>query len=144
MMTEQIKEAVSIPIQGLDPVSQGVATVVTTGVSLKHFNRLMFELRVGDVGAAGTVDAKLRESDAVAGVYSDVVGGAITQIILSNKIATLEMRSDQLSANKAFVLLSVTVAGNAVLISATGFGFEPRFHPTTSNDDTDVIQRLVV
>src|SRR5437868_5207660 len=114
MYTEQLSQALSIAGTEIDPVSQTAATVTTGSVDMSKFHRAIFVVMVGSVGAAGTVDAKLQESNASnfgSGV-SDIGGSSITQVTVSNKIVTLEMRADQMT--KRYARLSLTVGTNAV------------------------------
>jgi hypothetical protein len=91
-----------------------------------------------------TVDAKLQQSATLASGYADIASSNITQVTTANQIATLEIRSDQLSAGKRYARLSVTVGGNAVLIAALALGGEAVEKPASANDVTAVTQRLVM
>ncbi len=144
MITEQLSQALSIAAAELDPVSQGIGTVTSGGVDMSKFERVLFLLMVGSVGAAGTVDAKLQESATSGGTYTDISGGSITQITASNKIATVEIKATQLSSGKQFVRLSVTVGGNAVLIAAVPLAGEAHQKPGSAQDIAAVTQRKVV
>jgi hypothetical protein len=144
MITEQLSQALSIAAAELDPVSQAIATVTSGGVDMSKFERVMFLLMVGSVGGAGTVDAKLQQSATSGGTYTDISGASITQITASNKIATLEIKSTQLTTGNQFVRLSVTVGGNAVLIAALPIAGEARQKPGSAQDIAAVTQRKVV
>ena len=144
MITEQLSQALSIAAAELDPVSQGVATVTSGGVDMSKFERVLFLLMVGSVGAAGTVDAKLQESATSGGTYTDIAGASITQITASNKIATLEIKATQLSSGKTAVRLSLTVAVNAVLIAVLPIAGEAKQKPASAQDVAAVVQRKVV
>jgi hypothetical protein len=152
MYSEQLSQALSLAGTEIDPVSQGVGTVTTGGVDLSKFHRVLFVLQVGSLGAAGTVDAKLQSSNLVNGAYTDVPASNITQINTggagNNRIVTLEIRGDQVAglptANQRFVRLSVTVGGNAVLLSAVALGAEAVEKPASANDVAAVAQRLVM
>jgi hypothetical protein len=144
MYTEQLSQALCLAGTEIDPVSQGAGTVLTGGVDLSKFKRVLFVLQVGSVGGAGTVDAKLQQSSALASGYADIAGSNITQVTASNKIVTLEIRSDQLTGSNRYVRLSVTVGTNAVLISAVALGGEAVEKPASANDIAAVAQRLVM
>ena len=45
------------------------------------------------------MDFKLQEAKTSGGTYQDIAGTAITQVTVSNKIVTVEVRSDQLAAS---------------------------------------------
>jgi hypothetical protein len=144
MYTEQLSQALSLAGTELDPVSQAVGTVTSGGVDLQKFRRALFVLQVGAVGAAGTVDAKLQQSASLATSYTDIAGSNITQITVSNKIVTLELRAGQLTGANRYVRLSVTVGGNAVLLSALAIGGEAIDKPGSAQDVAAVAQRLVL
>ena len=144
MYTEQLSQALSVAGTELDPVSQGAGTVQTGGVDLSKFHRSLFVLMVGSVGGGGTVDAKLQQSATGAGGWTDVANSNITQVTVGNKIVTLEIRPDQLTAGQRYVRLSVTVGVNAVLIAALALGGEAAQKPASANDVAAVTQRLVM
>jgi hypothetical protein len=144
MYTEQLSQALSLAGTELDPVSQTIGTVTSGGVDLSKFKRALFVLQVGSVGGAGTVDAKLQQSSQVASGYTDIAGSNITQVTTANKIVTLEIRRDQLTGSNRYVRLSVTVGGNACLISAVALGGEAVEKPASANDIAAAVQRLVL
>ncbi len=144
MYTEQLSQALSIAGTEIDPVSQGAGTVTTGAVDLSKFHRAIFAVMVGNIGAAGTVDAKLQQSATGAGGWTDVAGSNITQVTVSNKVVTLEIRYDQLTAGQRYARLSVTVGVNAVLIAALAIGGEAVQKPGSINDVGAVAQRLVM
>jgi len=144
MYTEQMTQANAI-VAKLDPVSQGTGTTTPmTDIDGSKYRRLLFILQIGSVGAAGTVDAKLRESKTAGGAYQDASGAAITQVTASNKIVTIEIRPEQLDAGYQFVQLSLTIGANAVLVGGVCLGGEAVEKPAKANDIASVTQRLVV
>ena len=144
MYTEQMTQANAI-VAKLDPVSQGTGTTTPmTDIDGSKYRRLLFILQIGSVGAAGTVDAKLRESKTAGGAYQDVAGAAITQVTTSNKIVTIEIRPEQLDPGYQYVQLSLTIGANAVLVGGVCLGGEAVEKPARANDIAAVTQRLVV
>jgi hypothetical protein len=144
MYTEQMTQGLSV-LGKIDPVSQGAGTTTPiTDVDGSKFRRLMFVLQIGAVGAAGTVDAKLRESKTSGGAYQDITGAAITQVTVSNKVVTIEVRPEQLDAGYQFVQLSLTIGTNAVLVGGVCLGGEAVEKPGKAQDIAAVGQRLVV
>ena len=144
MYTEQLSQALSIAGTEIDPVSQGAGTVTSGAVDMSKFHRTIFALMVGNIGGAGTVDAKLQQSANGSSGWTDVTGSNITTVTASNKIVTLEIRYDQLTAGQRYVRLSVTVGTNAVLIAALAVGGEAVQKPASANDIAAVAQRLVM
>ncbi len=115
MYTEQLSQALAFNGNPVHPASIAVGTSDTGGVDLQLYKRALAIVDVGSVGAAGTVDMKWQEStDNV--TFTDLAGTnvAITQITANNKIATLEVRSDQIT--KRYVRARVTVGANAVTL----------------------------
>jgi hypothetical protein len=137
---EQLSEGLSVPAAELDPVSQAAGAVTTGGVDMSRFQRVMFLLMVGSVGASGTVDAKLQDSNDNS-TFADLSPGvSITQVTASNKIVTVEIRADQC---RRYVRLSVTVGTNAVLIAAVPLAGEAVYKPAKAKDIAAVAQRKV-
>jgi hypothetical protein len=145
---ERLSEALTV-LAKLDPVSQGAGTTTPmTDIDISKVRRLLVVLQVGAVGGAGTVDAKLRASKTSGGTYTDITGGAITQVTAANKVVTLEIRDDQVpgivGAGYQFVQLSLTIGTNAVLVGGVALGGEAEFKPASKNDIAAVTQRLVL
>ncbi len=151
MYTEQLTQGLSI--QGkIDPVQQAAGTVTLgSGVDMQKFRRAIFILDVGVFGASATVDMKLVEdtqsSLATATDLSadtSLTNVAITQLVAgggNNRLASLEIRSDQVA--KRYVGVKVTVGTAATFISVVGLGGESVEKPGSLNDINSVAQRLV-
>jgi hypothetical protein len=144
MYTEQMTQALSV-LGKLDPQSLAAGTDTSiTNIDMSKFRRLMFIVEVGSVGAAGTVDFKLQESKTSGGTYQDISGTAITQITATGKIATVEIRAEQLDAGYQFVRHSLTIGGNAVLVGVVALGGEAVEKPGKAQDIAAVAQRVVL
>jgi hypothetical protein len=151
MYTEQLTQGLSI--QGrIDPVQQAAGTVtISAGVDMQKFRRAIFILDVGVFGASATVDLKLVEDTqsslaTATDVASDtsLTNVAITQLVAgggNNRLASLEIRSDQVA--KRYVGVKVTVGTAATFISVLGLGGESVEKPGSLNDAAAVAQRLV-
>lgn len=146
MYTEQLTEALSI--QGkIDPASQGAGSVtIGSGVDMQKFRRALFILDVGAFGASATVDMKLVESNSSnMASPTDVAGSnvAITQLVAgggNNRLATLEIRADQVT--KRYVGVTVTVGTAATLLGVIALGGEAVHKPGKAADIAAVAQRL--
>jgi hypothetical protein len=142
MYSEQLTQALAV-VGHLDPVSQGAGNVLSEAVDMSKYHRLLAVIQVGAVGAGpGTVDAKLRDSATSGGSYSDISGKAITQISASNKIATIELRPDEMNSGAQFCKLSLTVGTNAVLIAAILLGAEANHKPGNAGNIATVTQQV--
>jgi hypothetical protein len=118
-----------------DPISQAAATVTTGWLSMADCQAVLAVVHTGVLGAAATVDAKLRQAQDAAGTGAkDITGKAVTQLVKAtndNAQVMINCRSDELDVNGGFgfVQLSITVGTAASLISAEVFGFYHRYLP---------------
>lgn len=146
MLTEQLSQALSIAAAPVHPQSVAVGTAATGGIDMSHFRRAIFLLDVGAFGASATVDMKLQQApDNV--TFTDVPSGAITELNAAggnNRLATLEIRDDELSAGNRYVRALVTVGTAATTLGCLALGGEAVDKPGSANDIAAVAQRLVV
>jgi hypothetical protein len=116
-----------------------------TNIDMSKIQRLLFVLNIGSVGAGpGTVDFKLQQSATSGGTYSDLTGTAITTISANNKVATVEIRADQLAAGNRYVRHNLAIGTNAVIIGVIALGGEAEYKPASKQDSAVVAQRLVL
>jgi hypothetical protein len=130
----------------MDPVSQanGAAVQPITDIDLSKVRRVLFILQVGSVGGGGTVDLQIKEAKTAGGAYQALTTNlAITQITASNKIATVELRDDQLDAGYRYVQANLTIGTNAVLVAMVCLGGEAEFKPAKTQNIGGVIQSVV-
>ena len=138
-------ELISI-LATIDPVSQGVGTVLTAYVPVKNHHTFLALVDVGVFGASATVDAKLRQAQDASGTgVKDITGKAITQLLAAggnNRQVELNMKTADLDTENgfAFICLSVTVGTAATLISAALFGTNPRFADGAALNQAGVAQ----
>jgi hypothetical protein len=98
----------------LSAQSRAAGAVDGTGIDLtKYVGSLHFLVSVGTVGASGTVDAKVQESDDNS-TFTDVSGATITQITAATS-RELNFRVRQ--ASKRYVRLRLTTAVAACVSS---------------------------
>ena len=146
MLTEQLTQALAIAGAPIHPQSVGVGTADTGGLDMSKFRRALFVLDVGAFGSSATVDMKLQESTDNSS-FTDLAGTgvAITQLVAAggnNRLATLEVRADQLT--KRYVRARVTVGTAATLLQCLALGGEAIAKPGNVNDLGAVAQRSVV
>lgn len=119
----------------LDPASVAASTVVTAWVPVQNFHSFMALLETGVLGAAATLDAKLRQATDAAGTGAkDIAGKALVQIVKAtgdNKQAMINARATDLDQLNGFgwIALSVTIGTAASIFGAQLLGFFPRFEP---------------
>lgn len=145
---EQLTQGLTV-LAKLDPQSMAAGTDISmTNIDMQKVRRLMLLGLVGNIGAAGTVDCKLRASKTSGGAYTDIAGAAITQITVTGKVFSIEVRDDQLEsivgAGYRFVQVSLTIGVNAVFVGAVVLAGEAEYKPAKLNDIAAVIQRVVV
>jgi hypothetical protein len=130
----------------LDPASVAPSTVVTAFVPLSNVGQVAALLQTGVLGAAATVDAKLRQAQDAAGTGAkDIAGKSIAQIVKAtgdNVQALVEARAEDLDVNNGygFVALSVTVGTAASLVGAALIGSSTRYSPASQFNQAAVKQ----
>jgi hypothetical protein len=145
MYTEQLTQQLAILGWKAPASLSGATDTSITDVDIAKYKRLLFIIQIGT--NATSVDAKLREAKTAGGTYQDISGAAITQVTAANKIATIEVRADELDAGYEFVQLSVTTVGASIcgFICLGGEGVhKPAGGTVGGNDISNVTQRLVV
>lgn len=145
--TELLKEALSLNGAGI-PAASHNGTTNTGAIDMSKFGRAMFIIDVGTLGASGTLDGSLYESDFpnTAAPNNQIANSALTQITVANRRATIEVNATQMTRRYLFLNTSNLVA--ASVYSACGLGAEPRDHPANTYDyagsDSLVMQRVAV
>lgn len=156
MMTEQMSQGLALADK-IDPADYAANTYTSTGVDMGKGKRAMYEIQIGAITGAGTLDANLQScalANFASGVHN-ITNSNITQITNAspNCRVTVEVRSDQVTQQNAgdiYVRLRVVTATNAVLFGATGWlgeGIQKPIANTTygANLNTTLCpQRLVV
>ncbi len=145
MLNAKASELAAI-VAVINPVSQGVGTATSGWVAAKDFQRFMAILKVGVLGAAATVDAKLEQATDSGGTGAkDVTSKSITQLTKAgtddNKqvIINLNPAQDLDIANSFdYFRLSVTVGAAASLIDGTVIGYAARQGVASDNDASTV------
>jgi hypothetical protein len=145
--SEQLSQELSI--QGIiAPASKTAATyTLSAGVDMSRFVRALFILQCGAMTANSTVDMKLVESaNADLSSNTDVSGSnvSITQLLAAggdNRLATLEIRADQVT--KRYVGVKVTVATAATILGVIALGGQADQKPGAALDIAGVAQRAV-
>lgn len=135
-MTETMNQRM-VPADKIDPANYAANTYTTGGIDMSRFKRAIWEIAVGVITGATTIDANIQ--CATNSNFSDaanISGSNITQITAtnnSNTRVTVEVRADQLSAGDRYARLRIVSGTNAAFMSATGWGCEPHDNPIASN-----------
>ena len=128
-----------------DPQSLAAGTVTIGPFQTNTARRFLALIQVGAIGTS--VDAKFQAATTSGGTYSDVPGAAITQIVASNKVAELELRSESIEAllgiGNQWVRLSITGVGTN-LVSAMVLSDCARYEPNNVNNIAAVASTTVV
>lgn len=141
----KLSEKIAV-LAALSPAAVAPSTVVTAFVPVANFHSISALIQTGVLGAAATLDAKLRQATDAAGTGAkDVAGKAIAQILKAtgdNIQASIELRSEDLDSTGgfAFVGLSLTVGVAASLVSAQLVGSNTRYAPASAFNAASVVQ----
>jgi hypothetical protein len=144
MQPNQLPSEQSAVLACIDPDVYTAATYVTGWVSMALWDTLQAIVMAGDLGATGTLDAKLTAATDSSGTgAADISGATITQLtqagIDSNKQGLINLRTDSL-AGQGFthVRLSMTVGTATSDAGALLLGFGPKYAPASDSDATTV------
>ena len=124
-----------------NPANINNSTVLSDAVDMSKFHEAMFIILIGACDAA--ITAKLTESDASGGTYTDITGKAITALGGSddNKQVVINLKSSDLTPSKRYVKLSITCAnGTTNIVGSVALGMKPRFGPSSDDDLTTVAE----
>lgn len=130
-----------------DPRTRQVATHVSAWVLMEDYHRAWFHLKVGDMGAAATLDAGLQQaSDATGTGVKAIAGKTITQLTQAggdgtNDNCCIELQTEELDVDGGFeyVRFYVTIAVADCTYAATLFGTCSRFKPVPTTNWTEII-----
>jgi len=145
MYTEQLTQALAIAGAPIHPQSVSAGDADTGGIDMRKFRRALFVLNVGAFGSSATVDMKLQESTDNSS-FTDLAGTgvAITQLVVAggnNRLATLEVRADQIT--KRYVRARVTVGTAATLLQCLALGGESVQKPAKQYNLGAVAEQVV-
>lgn len=146
LLNQKISEGLALA-DFLASASVGVSTVTTpTWVNVNVYQRMLFLIETGVLGASATVDAKVRQATDSGGTGAkDVTGRAITQIVKAsgdNKRAMINLNIDtdlDTTNGFSFVQLSITVGTAASIVGAEVLGL-PSYEPADQFNSANVVQ----
>jgi hypothetical protein len=137
-MSNYLAEEVAL-LATIDPATISFGTpVLSDAIDCSKWGELMAVVSAGTLGASATLDAKFVSDPASGGSYSDVTGGAITQMTKAgsddNKQAIMSIKTDRLADTHRYVKVSllVGVANSAAAVHV--FGAKPRYQPVADYD----------
>src|SRR5438132_590098 len=143
MFTEQLTQGLSVAATPVGPqtLNNGSASTGNGGVDMQKFRRVLFIVQTGTVTGAGSLSVKLQESTDGSSSWTDISGAALTAITASNKVASLEVRADQMT--KRYVRATLTETGSQnVVCSCVALGGVAVQKPGSAQDVAAVVQRL--
>jgi len=150
MINAQLTEELSL-VDKVDPSNAAAGTTNSSGIDMQKFNRCLFDIQIGAITGAGTLDAKLQSSASstfASGVHN-MTGGAITQVTNANpnNHVTVETSAEAVQTQNAgdrYVRLQCVVTTNNVIYGVTGFGGVAAQDPAKAQDIAAALQRIVV
>lgn len=139
MLTEKLALVATI-----DPVSQAPGTVYTDAIDMRYWERVVFVVSVGALGASATVDFDVCEGTTTSPTTS-ITGKSITQLTKastdSNKQALVEVRAEELDPANRYIRGKLTVGTAASLVSVVALG--TGYHKPASDYDLASVDEIV-
>ena len=122
-------------VQALDPDAYAATAQNGVAIDTKGYEDITFALQVGDIGTAGTLAAKVQESDASGSGFADVTGAAIVTMTKaspdqSNKAALIRLRLE--APRKRYLRIVVTPGTAACDVGALAILTGPSDHKPIS------------
>jgi len=140
MANANLSEQLAI-VATIDPDAYGTGTQSSDIVDMKYFDRVIFIVMAGDLGASATLDFKVQES-ADGSIWSDLTGKSITQLTQSggdsDKQAIVEVRADELSAGYRYLKGVMTVGTAASDCGMVAIAGDLRYSPAEDYDLSSV------
>jgi hypothetical protein len=145
MFTERMSQGLSLAATPVQPQTLNNSNTSTGngGVDMQKFRRVLFIVLTGSVTSGGSLSVQLQQSADGATSWTNITGAALTAITASNKVATLEMRADQMTNRYVRALLTETGSQN-VVCACVALGGEAVEKPGSAQDVSAVVQRLVL
>lgn len=146
--TEQMTQAISIPVQSLAPanINNNTTGSIVGPVNMREFRRIMGHVEVGVLTGAANVQVYFQASNANNGTFVNVASGPTLFINTNNTEGTIEMRADQVPAGDSWVQLCVLVSANSAFVAAQLYGGLGPYAPTNQSDanSTIIVSRNVM
>ncbi len=135
MMNETLTEQLAVA-DVIVPASASANTYVSLGVDMSKFKRVRYDVLVGAVTGAGTLDGNLQScalSNFASGVHN-ITNSNLAQVTNAapNTVSTMEVRADQVEQQNhgdRYVRARIVTAVNTVLFGVIGHGGEAAQKP---------------
>jgi hypothetical protein len=146
MFTEQLTQALAIPAAVLPPVNRANnATAYTVGpVDMSKYKRVMALVKCGVLTGSANVQAYFQTCSVSNGTFANISGGNTVTLSTNNQTATLELRSDQITAGDRYLQLAVLVNANSAFCDALILGGEAAYKPANAGDVGSNLTRVVL
>ncbi len=125
----------------IDPDALAAGAHNSDWFDMSKFGTAMALVKVGQLGASATVDAKLEQAQDGSGTGAkDITGKAITQLTQAggddDKQAIINLRAEELDVNNGFThgRLVITVATATSDADGSVLGFDPSYAPANKFD----------
>lgn len=146
--TEQLSQALSIPVASTMPSNQGsgAGNQATIGpIDMSRFRRVMAHVMLGTAGTSANVQAYFQTSNASGSGFANVATNPQTLTLsTANTEGTIEIRADQLNTNNRYLQLIMLVNTNPANTAATVWAGQSEYSPANQYDYTGLpANRLV-
>lgn len=136
----------------IDPANYSSGTNLSDAIDMQYHDQVTFILLGGkfDNGKDGTIDLKIKESDASGGTYHKISGKSITQFTEhgsahENSQAVINVHASELTAGHRYLKASMIIGGTdavpaGVVALATNSRFTDAVTSTTFGDLSTVVE----
>ena len=127
------------------PASRNHVEANTGWQSMRDYHKAAFIVDVGAIGAAGTVDAQIKQATDTLGTgVKAITGKAITALgdTDDNSTCVIELDASELDVDNGFdcILGSISHGGHvAILSSGLLIRYQPRFKPVGTDNLAEVV-----
>ena len=142
MYTERMSQGLSLAATSVAPQSLNNSSATTGGVDMQKFRRVLFIVQTGTVTGGGSLSVQLQQSADGSSSWTNITGTALTALTASSKIASVEMRADQMT--NRYVRASLTETGSQNVLCSCSRWAARQWTSPAAQDVSAVVQRLVL
>ena len=130
----------------INPASLGTGEALTGAIDMSKYDKVVFVIQTGVLGASATIDFVVKGATTSGGVYTAIPGTAITAIPKAsgdNVVAMVEVRGETVGmAGYSFIKGSLTVGTAASIAGVVAYGFLCNYGPASKINPATVVQTV--